>query len=103
MSGHTPGPWCTAPVDGVYHGDNTTKYHAVKKFWPGPGAYERIADCTDSAYPEANARLIAAAPDLLEALLKVRTDLLRIDFATEADRLVYMQKYVRAALSKAGL
>lgn len=69
QTNHTPGPWCVAPLDGVYHGDaSKTKYHSVKKFWPMSGAYERVADCTDSAYPEANARLIAAAPDLLEAL-----------------------------------
>jgi hypothetical protein len=69
MSGHTPGPWCVAPLDGVYHGDCTkTKYHAVKKYWPMVGAYERIADCSDSAHPIENARLIAAAPDLLDAL-----------------------------------
>jgi hypothetical protein len=64
----TPGPWCVAPLDGVYHGDDAkTKYHAVKKYWPMPGAYERIADCSDSANPVENARLIAAAPDLLAA------------------------------------
>jgi len=58
-----------APIDGVYHGDGSTKYNAVKKFWPGPGAYERIADCSDSAYPAANAKLIAAAPDMADLLL----------------------------------
>lgn len=69
---HTPGPW-------VIHGLNSTSDIngpvnpvRVAKFWPGPGAYEVVADCshavTGSASGEANARLIAAAPEMIEAL-----------------------------------
>lgn len=57
---HTPGPWV------VWYSD-----------WPGVvgvecASGETIADCSHSNAPdlsEANARLIAAAPDMLEALI----------------------------------
>lgn len=96
VSAHTPGPWCVAPLDGVYHGDTSkTKYHAVKKFWPGPGAYERVADCSGSAYPEANAKLIAAAPDLAEVLREIA--------AGGWSDAIEPVALARAALTKAGL
>jgi hypothetical protein len=53
VSGHTPGPWKEADSDGVL-----TVYG-----YP----YNGIV-CDVRNYYEANARLIAAAPDLLEAL-----------------------------------
>ena len=71
---HTPGPWKTAIVD---HGDmkqvetihapnvafGRSTFHVVL---PGSIAGRSYAEC------DANARLIAAAPDLLEALKRVR-------------------------------
>ena len=54
MSAHTPGPWTVG-------GD--TQFMNQVEIWPAIG-------CAYGAGPEviANARLIAAAPDLLEAL-----------------------------------
>ena len=52
MSGHTPGPWEVLPESDSHEGP-------------------LIAECdlqSDEAQNRANARLIAAAPDLLEAL-----------------------------------
>lgn len=56
---HTPGPWSTA--SDPCHFDSQTTVVAAN------GA--RVAEVTGSAFDEAeaNARLIAAAPDLLEA------------------------------------
>jgi hypothetical protein len=66
VSGHTPGPWCVAgtdpnlqPVVSTVKGDLelvTCWHHCI-------GSME--------AQAHANARLIAAAPDLLEALRKL--------------------------------
>ena len=58
MSEHTPGPWTarpqTGPQWGVTHGDSEFAF---------------ICNCfTLHGNDEANARLIAAAPDMLEAL-----------------------------------
>lgn len=48
-------------------------------------------------------RILEAAPDLVIALLKVQTDMLRKDFSTEADRRSYVLAYVGSALKRAGL
>jgi hypothetical protein len=40
---------------------------------------------------------------LIEALLRVRTDLLRTDFKSEADRWEYMLSYITPALAQAAL
>lgn len=58
MSGHTPGPWRIAPefsVLSVWSGDTE-----VASAW-------RESGWIDEATQRANARLIAAAPDLLAA------------------------------------
>ena len=51
MSAHTPGPW-------IVNGDEVYSSHK-----------SQIADCGGFSDSEANARLIAAAPDLLLALI----------------------------------
>ena len=63
MSGHTPGPWVVRER-GLGYGVETQMGTTVATCW----RFNRgIADATPSM-EEANARLIAAAPDLLEAL-----------------------------------
>src|SRR5438132_242018 len=52
---HTPGPW------EIIKDGGSTRIHPVKE---GVG---RICTVTDGKYQNANARLIAAAPELLEA------------------------------------
>lgn len=69
MSAHTPGPW------GVY----SVLKHSGPKGGPGSvrdiatgGKVARVHSRTeDTMAQEANARLIASAPDLLEALKRV--------------------------------
>lgn len=69
MSGHTPGPWEIAP-----HSDEDEVLQIVGEYEAIPGFGESanwIAECDlqeDIETNAANARLIAAAPDLLEAL-----------------------------------
>lgn len=68
MSAHTPGPWVTHSNAASVQGPQ----ERVAKYWQAPGTYQIIADCSHAATGgtdrEANARLIAAAPDLLACL-----------------------------------
>jgi hypothetical protein len=57
MNKHTPGPWTLDKKSAISYGWRDGK----------PIRYE-IAECKGSASAEANARLIAASPELLEAL-----------------------------------
>ncbi|TGE04606.1 hypothetical protein [Hymenobacter fodinae] len=72
---HTPGPWktlaeeCDKPYIRVRGGRLGSRYKIANVITPVyDGSTQREADET-----RANARLIAAAPDLLEALKKVST------------------------------
>ncbi|HIB1403547.1 TPA: hypothetical protein ACWV4V_005344 [Salmonella enterica subsp. enterica serovar Muenchen] len=84
---HTPGPWYAVPNNSFI--DITT----------APGRYggEAIADtcssghsfdngdCINGETTVANAKLIAAAPELLEACLSVRSHLFAAGYEPEAD------------------
>jgi hypothetical protein len=61
MAGHTPGPWSFGHM-----GDG-------ERYWIGPDHMHQPVATADRDMPEANARLIAAAPDLLEALKLARS------------------------------
>lgn len=63
MSARTPGPWVT---DDVYK-DDIARY-VMSEVLPFPRTIARLELGQDRAEQEANARLIAAAPELLEAL-----------------------------------
>ena len=88
MSKHTPGPWqigknfgsvvCDTPVPGIRGSDDTEYYGG-----------HLIAE----SVTEANARLIAAAPELLEALQDMVSDHASLSAATLA--------FARAAIAKA--
>ena len=69
MSGHTPGPWEVLPESDSHEGPlNIVSEYEEKG---GRASANWIAECdlqSDEAQNRANARLIAAAPDLLEAL-----------------------------------
>lgn len=70
MAAHTPGPWyATEQIDRIYEGN------IIRAGDPKTGTYVAIA-CDFNRYDrdaerEANARLIAAAPDLLAACTDV--------------------------------
>ena len=64
MTAHTPGPWIT---DSKERTDTARYIMAAAR--PFPHTIARI-DLTNRTEDEANASLIAAAPDLLEALKK---------------------------------
>jgi len=94
---HTPGPW---------HGRNNPDFRSREVFDPNGW---RVADCrTTKNYEEeeANARLIAAAPELLEALdLTLHSLENWMAIADEEDRRDYDDEAVakaRAAIAKAG-
>ncbi len=101
MSKHTPGPWSTSSV-GI--GDDLSwPIRRVRHDQRGNRIISWIADAhgtqgMDEAERAANARLIAAAPDLLEALEELYW------LATDSERMgVHMHEYDRAqaAIAKA--
>ena len=79
MSKHTPGPWHTAGEQGV---QIRSAKDQIAKVWTMRGNEWK-----------ANARLIAAAPDLLEALQDMVSDHASLSAATLA--------FARAAIAKA--
>ena len=87
MSGHTPGPWRVNGIDGALEGWKVTDTGPTQDH-DGDGASEYLA----TVYDEGNGRLIAAAPELLEALKAV----VRV-----ADRATVEFDLARAAIAKA--
>ena len=85
---HTPGPWVVDPA--VRQG--FTVYAPKEGFIVGTQDEEGRYGAIES---EANARLIAAAPDLLDALLMV------LDDPNALDGRPRTYEYVRAAIAKA--
>ena len=74
---HTPGPWQTTHLrEGINH---------INRFRIGTGEFGVIAvtACDHSEQAEPNARLIAAAPELLEALKAF------VEWQHKADRIPY--------------
>jgi len=74
MSKHTPGPWKVHLVDGALIVDD-----AGWEVAEASGDYD-----TDADRMEANARLIAAAPDLLAALKHARSQMQHPDELIDA-------------------
>ena len=107
MSKHTPGPW-KAPLISSFMGaaNSTTGFVWAEEPHGGPVA----TICTSVANPDtartANARLIAAAPDMLDALKSLQQPLLvAIDIAgqntTEEEMLSKAYHDVQDAIAKA--
>jgi len=97
MSSYSPGPWISdGPPDNI---------HILEDKPP----YNRVCFLTSNGPTEANARLIAAAPDLLAALKAASGYLLnaKIDLETGAPKKTAIRtidgglKFVRAAIVKA--
>jgi len=101
---HTPGPWWAD-----FDGENT--FDGVEIQQVGRLHYVPVAnvpvDYTDREEREANARLIAAAPDMYEALCKLEywfdTDQEILDAMSDYDRRDHFEKLemIRAAIAKA--
>jgi hypothetical protein len=92
---HTPGPWeVEHPFDepGVYVGAPSTAL--VCKLYPVDGRW--VGDKREDI--DANARLIAAAPEMLAAL---EYALEAVDYYHEHEGASEMRKAVRAAIAKA--
>ena len=85
---HTPGPWS------IYF--NSQDDLVIRKMFPDGQESHSIARCHSGA---ANARLIAAAPELLEALqrLSAQCERLRLPGETESDA----ERTARAVIDKA--
>lgn len=65
---HTPGPWMViADSDAGEHPNHAFRFVGTTDFDEDSGRGEILARMTDSPSIEANARLFAAAPDLLAA------------------------------------
>lgn len=101
MSGHTPGPWRTGRggtvVVDAQHDGNHRQDKADLEYYGGFLLAESIAR-------EADARLMAAAPDMAEALLMVRD----ADEDCKRDGLLrwctdVARQKIDAALAKAGV
>lgn len=97
MTDHTPGPWGASGV----HVRTETHTVAVavgqtrKAPWDGPDASVDYDQCC------ANARLIAAAPDLLEALEEVLEDITHEDHVPGDWSVQVVVRKAREAIAKA--
>ena len=99
---HTPGPWKTGGCgdDGwrMILGPKTRFYHAFGEAYTTGIAHISVSDC--EAEDLANARLIAAAPDMLNLL----TAASRLDELTGENLSVYARTFAalaRSAIAKA--
>ena len=93
---HTPGPWLTDRRN-VHTGQIATIHHCLNNDWVEIWTDKWAETGLGEAEQEANARLIAAAPDLLEALkLIAETD--PVDAALDPQRAV---RIASAAIKKA--
>ncbi len=94
--GHTPGPWS------AYRGHNPARWFVCGHHY---GPEIDISDICELRNDdrEANARLIAAAPDLLEALIEALpyVECAEDDPAYKAGAVAKVVKNMRAALAKA--
>jgi hypothetical protein len=99
-STHTPGPWeVEKGFRGPLGGPQETPYVAVLKDY-GDGSHDVIADvCRQGEHTEANARLIAAAPDMLAELENIAFWLLSP--ATDANTLKAISLNIHAVIAKA--
>lgn len=97
---HTPGPWRIEGYTRLLGGGVTghTISHGVNNYRDGPEGYV----CTTNGTSEADARLIAAAPDLFDALQDiVADDDAGVSLADQRSRWDERMSAARAALAKA--
>ena len=85
MSKHTPGPWAT-DRNNVHAAQIATIHHCLNNDWVEVWSPNAIA--AEQEEMEANARLIAAAPDMLQVLAHVRSVLPDQKWADDTRRMV---------------
>ncbi len=100
MSKHTPGPWMANEWRASENGEEVARGWEIVK----DGYLLPMADCDSENYEEstANARLIAAAPDLLEALQRIslaKPD--QLDHSIDVAIIERCANVARAAIAKA--
>lgn len=91
MSAHTPGPWHDVGFGWISAGDDVEpeRGSTIARYdWETPSGI-------------ANARLIAAAPDLLEALHQSEAELQSLRTPSVADGIDHTLRIIRAAIAKA--
>lgn len=91
---HTPGPWLT-DRNNVHTGQIATVHHCIGNDWIEIWTDKWAETGLGEGEQEANARLIAAAPDLLAALQSVLANSL------DSQGLADAHKQARAAIAKA--
>lgn len=89
-SEYTPGPWHVAPMSPTWVGTKYSEHIASTDTF----------DTEDEDEQKANARLIAAAPELLEALIAITNQLERIGDTREHKDGAFIRD-ARAAIAKA--
>ena len=97
MSEHTPGPWET-DRNNVHSAQIATIHHCLNNDWVEVWSPNAFAASEEEM--EANARLIAAAPDLLEALQAA----LEYDYhaaAAGSARQMVIEEKILSAIAKA--
>lgn len=91
MSAYTPGPWRIANTESALLQINDQDRRSVAQVWDWPEM-------------QANAALIAAAPELVEALQAFEAWIQSADYGMPAEhRLDKARELSRAALAKAGV
>ena len=96
MSEHTPGPWVVDPANPNLVARDGDVYEYICEVAPSA-----FSDSTHSYDQEcANARLIAAAPELLEALRKVSMNAVHVNYG-ECSLSYCVIREVDAAIKKA--
>jgi hypothetical protein len=96
MNKHTPGPWYHDFASGMKNGNPQVVEYFVRRDGDNVSIAADIVDPEKCVPSEANARLIAAAPDLLEALENI-ADIVADEWGTH--RPCVMRAY--AAIAKA--
>ena len=91
---HTPGPWLT-DRNNVHTGQIATVHHCIGNDWIEIWTDKWLETGLGEGEQEANARLIAAAPDLLAALQSVLANSL------DSQGLADAHKQARDAIAKA--
>ena len=105
MNKHTPGPW-TLEADASHFDSMTTvvggeRLNAKPHSWPGRELVVQVGGTSSLRTMEANARLIASAPDLLHALQVFLSDYSALKSPLAGDMQMHLaMQTARAAIAK---